>query len=149
MVFRKSLLQTTGHNSARLNLRISPRRGDLSTRPQPTLSSVERKSGERRESLQSAAEESTSRQQRSSTGVFRLEKHPVRRFRNLTSPTSDGQKNTNAVANPHQTAGAKSRQPDRRQVGKAQSHTRAAVQLEESTANTTTARSSDQNETPW
>ena len=74
---------------------------------------------------------------------------PIRRSRNLTSSTSDGQTNTNAVANPHQTAGAKSRQPDRRQVGKAQSHTRAAVQLEESTINTVTARSSDQDETPW
>ena len=47
-----------------------------------------------------------------------------------------------------QTAGAKSREPDRRQVGKAQSHTRAAVRLEESTVNTATSRSSDQYETP-
>ena len=63
----------------------------------------ERKSGERRQSLQSAAEENTSRQQTSSTSFLRLEKHPIRRSRNLTSPTSDGQTNTNAVANPHQT----------------------------------------------
>ena len=83
----------------------------------PALSSVERKSRECPQSLQRAAEESTSRQQRSSVSVLRLEKHPVRRSRNLTGSTSDGQKNTNAVANSHQTAKTKSRQPDRRQVG--------------------------------
>ena len=49
--------------------------------------------------------------------------------RNLTGSMSDGQKNMNAVANSHQTAGTKSRQPDRRQVGKAKSHPRAVVQL--------------------
>lgn len=92
------------------------------------LPSVERKSRECHQSLQSAAEETTSRQQRSSASVFRLEKHPVRRSRNLTGSTSDGQKNTNAVANSHQTARTKSRQPDRRQVGKVKSHPRAAVQ---------------------
>ena len=34
MVFRKSLSQTVGHNSARLNLQNSRRHGDLSTRTQ-------------------------------------------------------------------------------------------------------------------
>ena len=100
-------------------------------------------------SLQSVAEESTSRQQRSSASILRLEKHPDRRSRNLTGSTFDGQKNTNAVGSSHQTAGTKSRQPDRRQAGKAKSHPRAAVQQEKSTANTITARSSYQDETPW
>ena len=53
---------------------------------------------------------------------------PVRRSRNVTGSTSDGQKNMNAVANTHQTAGTKSRQLDRRQVGKAKSYPRAAIQ---------------------
>ena len=109
----------------------------------PALSR-KRKSRGCRQSLQSAADESTSRQQRSSASIFRLEKHPVRRSRNLTGSTSDGQKNTNAVASSHQTARTKSRQPDRRQVSKAKSHPRAAVQHEKSTASTVTARSSDQ-----
>ena len=62
---------------------------------------------------------------------------------NLPGSTTNGQKDTNTVANSHQVVGAKSRAPDKREVGKAKSYPRGALQHETSTANAVRGRSSD------